>query len=174
MNFDKADHLKPNPNYGKGGGYHTNCQSCVVTYEMRRRGWNVQTLPNVDGSMCEVLSYDTSLAWVDRTTGKPPAYITPAQPTIKKTFTFLQSELKSNNRYTIEFAWRGSGAHIVHIYKDLDGVLTIYDPQCAELYKGDAVLEYLKRTRPSTIKLMDVESCDVNLNVINKIMEASK
>ena len=174
MNFDKADHLKPNPNYSKGGGYRTNCQSCVVTYEMRRRGWNVQTLPNVDGSMCEVLSYDTSLAWVDRATGKPPAYIKPAQPTIKKTFTFLQSELKSNNRYTIEFAWRGSGAHIVHIYKDLDGVLTIYDPQCAGLYKGDAVLEYLKRTRPSTIQLLDVESCDVNLNVINKIMEATK
>ena len=174
MNFDKADHLKPNPNYSKGGGYRTNCQSCVVTYEMRRRGWNVQTLPNVDGSMCEVLSHNTSLAWVDRATGKPPAYITPAQPTIKKTFSFLQSELKSNNRYTIEFAWKGSGAHIVHIYKDLDGVLTIYDPQCAGLYKGDAVLEYLKRTRPSTIQLLDVESCDVNLNVINKIMEATK
>ena len=173
MDFDKADHLKPNPNFNKGGGYRTNCQSCVVTYEMRRRGYNVQTLSNVDGSMLEVLSRDTSLAWVDRTTGKPPAYITPAQPTIKKTFNYLQNELKSNNRYTIEFAWKGSGAHIVHIYKS-NGVLIIYDPQCGGLHKGLDVLEYLKRTRPSTIKLMDVEVCDVNLNVINKIMEATK
>lgn len=173
MDFDKADHMKPNPNFNKGGGYRTNCQSCVVTYEMRRRGYNVQTLPNNDGSMLKVLSRDTSLAWVDRTTGKPPVYIRPEQPTIKKTFSYLQNELKSNNRYTIEFAWKGSGAHIVHIYKRAD-ILHIYDPQCGQLFTGDGVLEYLKHTRPSTIQLMDVEVCDVNLNVLNKIMEAAK
>lgn len=173
MDFDKANHLRPNPNYNKGGGYRTNCQSCVVTYEMRRRGYNVQTLPNNAGSMLKVLSHDTSLAWVDRTTGKPPAYIIPGQPTVKKTFAYLQNELKSNNRYTIEFAWKGSGAHIVHIYKRGD-VLHIYDPQCGELYKGLEVLDYLKRVRPSTVQLMDVEACDVNLNVLNKIMEPTK
>lgn len=173
MNFDKADHLRPNPNFNKGGGYRTNCQSCVVTYEMRRRGYNVQTLPNNAGSMLKVLSRDTSLAWVDRTTGKAPAYIRPSQPNIKKTFTYLQNTLKSNNRYTIEFAWKGSGAHIVHIYKDKN-ILHIYDPQCGKLYKADEVLEYLKNTRSSTIQLMDIQNCDVNLNVLNKIMEAAK
>jgi hypothetical protein len=85
----------------------------------------------------------------------------------------LQNELKSNNRYTIEFAWKGSGAHIVHIYKRGD-LLHIYDPQCGELYKGLDVLEYLKRVRPSTVQLLDVEACDVNLNVLNKIMEPTK
>jgi len=173
MDFDKADHLRPNPNFTTGGGYRTNCQSCVVTYEMRRRGYNVQTLPNNKGSMLEVLSRDTSLAWVDRATGKPPEYIKPKQPTVKKTFDFLQNELKSNNRYTIEFAWKGSGAHIVHIYKRGD-VLHIYDPQCGELYTGLDVLDYLKRVKPSTVQLMDVEACDVNLNVLNKIMEIAK
>ena len=173
MNFDKADHQKPNPNFTTGGGFRTNCQSCVVTYEMRRRGYNVQTLPNNKGSMLEVLSRDTSLAWVDRTTGKPPEYIVPNQKTVKKTFDFLQNELKSNNRYTIEFAWKGSGAHIVHIYKRGD-VLHIYDPQCGELYTGLDVLDYLKRVKPSTVQLMNVEACDVNLNVLNKIMEIAK
>lgn len=173
MDFDKADHGKPNPNFNKGGGYRTNCQSCVVSYELRRRGYDVQTLPNASGSMLKVLSRDTSLAWVDRATGKPPAYIVPGQRTIKSTFTFLENELKSNNRYTIEFAWKGGGGHIVHIFKRGD-ILHIYDPQCGELYKGLDVLEYLKRTRPSTIQLMDVEACDINLNVANKIMEAAK
>ena len=173
MDFESANHMRANPNFNKGGGYRTNCQSCVVTYEMRRRGYNVQTLPNNDGSMLKVLSRDTSLAWVDRTTGKPPAYIIPAQPTIKKTFDYLQNELKSNNRYTIQFSWKGRGAHIVHIYKRGD-LLHIYDPQCGELYKGADVLEYLKRVKPTTVKLMDVEACDVNLNVLNKIMEPTK
>jgi len=173
MDFDKANHERPNPNFNKGGGYRTNCQSCVVTYEMRRRGYDVQTLANSDGSMLKVLSRDTSLAWVDRTTGKPPTYIIPGQPTVKKTFNYLQNELKSNNRYTIEFAWKGRGAHIVHIFKSGD-VLHIYDPQTGQSFKGAEVLDYLKRVRPSTVQLMDVEACDVNLNVINKIMEKAK
>lgn len=174
MTFEKADGSKPNPNYSKGGGYRKNCQSCVVAYELRRRGYNVQTLPKSAGSMLDVLSYDTSLAWVDRATGKPPVYIRPAQPNVKKTFTFLENELKSNNRYTIEFAWKGGReGHIVHISKS-GGVLRIYDPQTASIYKGDEVLEYLGRVKPSTVQLMDVEVCDVNLNVINKILEAGK
>ena len=173
MNFESADGGKPNPNFRKGGGYQRNCQSCVVAYEMRRRGYNVQSLPNTPGSMLEVLSHNTSLAWVDRETGKPPRYIVPGQPTIKKTFKYLENELKSNNRYTIEFAWKRSGAHIVHIYKD-GGVIHIYDPQTGSLYKGLDALELLKLTRPLTIKLLDVENCDANLNVLNKIMEATK
>lgn len=38
MNHDDANELKGNPNFTLGGGYHINCQSCVVAYEMRRRG----------------------------------------------------------------------------------------------------------------------------------------
>ncbi len=173
MKFAEADGGKPNPNYKLGGGYRINCQSCVVTYEMRRRGYNVQTLPKTSGSMLDVLSRNTSLAWVDRTTGKPPAYIIPGQPTVKKTYEYLQQTLKTDNRYTIEFAWKGRGAHIVHIYKRAD-ILRIYDPQTGKLYKGEAVHEYLKRVRPTTVQLMDVENCDINLNVVNKIMEPTK
>ena len=174
MDFDKADGRKPNPNYNKGGGYQTNCQSCVVTYEMRRRGYNVQTLPNNEGSMLQVLSRDTSLAWVDRETGLPPKYITPAQPTAKKTFTFLNNELKSNNRYTIEFTWRGgTKGHIVHIDKVADE-LRIYDPQTGQIRRGEQIVQYLKLTKISSIQLLDVEACDLNLNVANKIMEAAQ
>lgn len=42
MNHDDANELKGNPNYTLGGGYRINCQSCVVAYEMRRRGYDVE------------------------------------------------------------------------------------------------------------------------------------
>jgi len=32
----------PNPNYTKGSGYQTNCQSCVVAYELRLRGYKYE------------------------------------------------------------------------------------------------------------------------------------
>lgn len=175
MNFTKADNSAPNPNYKKGGGYENNCQSCVVAYEMRRRGWDVQTLPFIDGSMLDVLSHNTSLAWIDRETGTFPEYIRPNASTCKKAFTYLENNLKFNNRYTIEFAWKGNelSGHIVHIYRDMSG-LKIYDPQSNIKYYGNEVYTYLKGVMPSTIQLIDVQKCDVNLSVLNKILEAVK
>jgi hypothetical protein len=37
-----------NPNYYKGIEFQTNCQRCVVTYELRRRGMDVTAAPNYE------------------------------------------------------------------------------------------------------------------------------
>lgn len=176
MNFRQADGGSPNPNYKKGGGYKTNCQSCVVAYELRRRGYDVETLPNFKGSMLDVLSTNTRLAWIDRETGKNPEYIKPAQPTCKKSFEWLKENIKPKNRYTIEFAWKdGVGGHTVHLFKNDKGLLSIYDPQNGINTRGDAaVLEYIKDVKPSTIKLLDVQNYDINMNVVNKILQGVK
>ena len=176
MNFQQADGGAPNPNYTKGGGYQTNCQSCVVAYELRRRGFDVETLPNFKGSMSDVLSYDTRLAWVDRETGKHPKYIEPSQPTCKKSFDWLKDNIKSKNRYTVEFIWKdATRGHIVHLFKNNEGMLSIYDPQSGINIRGNtAVLEYLKDVKPSTIKLLDVQNCDINMSVANKILQGTK
>ncbi len=47
MSFAKADSGSVNPKYSLGQkGYRENCQTCVVAYEMRSRGYDVQALPN--------------------------------------------------------------------------------------------------------------------------------
>jgi hypothetical protein len=175
MSFQQADGGAPNPNYKKGGGYTTNCQTCVVAYEMRRRGFNVEALPKYKGSMLDVLSGNTSLAWIDRSTGETPAYIEPHASTVKKALAFLQSDtIKKNNRYTIEFVWKSSrhAGHIIHFWKNTKDVLYLYDPQTGENIKGnELIFTYLKETHPTTIKLLDVQNCDINLNVVNKILK---
>lgn len=40
-----------NPNYTKAREYQINCQRCVPTYEMRRRGYDVEALGNLRGSV---------------------------------------------------------------------------------------------------------------------------
>lgn len=40
-----------NPNYDKAREYQINCQRCVPTYEMRRRGYDVEALGNLRGSV---------------------------------------------------------------------------------------------------------------------------
>lgn len=176
MNFRQADGGSPNPNYKKGGSYAKNCQTCVVAYELRRRGFDVEALNNYKGSMSEVLSYNTSLAWVDRNTGKPPAYIVPAKRTVKQAFEYLKTDLEKEHRYTIEFVWkRERHGHIIHLWKNKDNEFSLYDPQDGTNTKGNArVFAYLKEVRPTTIKLLDVQNCDVNMNVTNKIVQKAE
>lgn len=174
MNFRQADGLAPNPNYKLGGNYRINCQSTVVAYEMRRRGFNVETMPNFAGSMSEVLSHDTSLAWVDRATGKKPAYITPNVNRGKKLLEYLLDETEKESRYTIEFTWKnGNSGHIIHYWKNEKNIISLYDPQTGINLRGnDAALEYFRDIKPTTAKLLNVEKYDINLNVVNKILKA--
>lgn len=175
MTFDEADHRNPNPFFNKRSGYNENCQSCVVCYEMRRRGFNVETMPNLPGSMPEVLSHNTSLAWVDRKTGKNPAYIFPKGKTLKSKIEWLQQNLKPNETHTIEWAWRGSSGHIINAWKTPNGLINMYDPQTGSILRTfDEIKDYLHGCKVYTIQLLNISNCDVNLNVVNNILRAKK
>ncbi|MDE6677560.1 MAG: hypothetical protein K2K02_00830, partial [Ruminococcus sp.] len=55
MTFDEADHMSVNPNFTtKDSSYRENCQTCVVAYEARLRGYNVEANPMKRGSMSYV------------------------------------------------------------------------------------------------------------------------
>ena len=63
-------------------------------------------------------------------------------------------------------------AHIIHLWKNRDNILSLYDPQNGINTRGNNdVMRYLKKTRPSTIRLLDVQDCDINMNVVNKIVQ---
>jgi SPP1 gp7 family putative phage head morphogenesis protein len=44
--MEPEEAIKANPRYDEGGGYKSNCQRCVPAYELRRRGYDVEALPN--------------------------------------------------------------------------------------------------------------------------------
>ena len=50
MDFKQADENRSNPNFahplGDMLGYHDNCQTCTLSYELRRRGFNVEAMPS--------------------------------------------------------------------------------------------------------------------------------
>ena len=51
MTVEEADRTNANPNYYKGKEYQVNCQRCVPTYEMRRRGIDAEALSSLDQSI---------------------------------------------------------------------------------------------------------------------------
>jgi hypothetical protein len=184
MSRDEANHGKPNPNYMKDHGYRINCQSCVVTYEARLRGYDVQTLPNTKGSVLEKLSRQTNLAWIDPATGKHPAYIfDDTATTVKKFAEFVEKTVEKDKRYTLQFSWKGRrrSGHIISMDRTEDGVLRLYDPQIGKTYIGENAVRYFKQFKYTMTlggvkvstppKILRVDDKLFNLDVVNHIME---
>ena len=192
MTFEEADNGNVNPDYGKEYGYSINCQSCVVAFEARLRGYNVKVLPNTKGSMLEQLSRKTNMAWIDPATGKAPKYIKDELlRTPKKYLSFIKEIVKQGERYTIEFEWKGRSrsGHIVNLDRNNSGELRIKDNQRGLKEKsewiGDSeILTYLSRIKyeatsygykyPTVPELLRIDNMEFNLDVINKIMKGVK
>lgn len=187
MTRDEANGGKPNPNFKQSHGYQINCQSCVVTYEARLRGYNVQTLPNTKGSMLDKLSRQTNMAWIDPATGKHPAYIfDEAANTVKKFYDFIEKTVEAQKRYTLQFSWKGRSrsGHIISMDRDEQGVLRLYDPQTGQTYTGKQINAYLGRLKftmsiggvkvSTPPKILRIDDKQFNLDVVNYIMEGVK
>lgn len=142
MNHDDANELKGNPNFTLGGGYHINCQSCVVAYEMRRRGYDVEANQNTKrkGNIPHELSYTTEKAWLDDNGNVPKKqraggrYVD-GYKIKNKTFKVMMSEFEdmtsTPGRYHINFGWKNRrSGHIITMERFKDGTMRIYDPQC--------------------------------------------
>lgn len=195
MTIEKADSGNVNPNLQKEIGYRINCQSCVVTYEARLRGYDVEVLPNTRGSMLEKLSRRTELAWKNAD-GTPARFLigdkiewdemnAARKYYTAKTFEAkLHETLVPGERYDISFPWKGRShsGHIVTIDISQDNVLHIYDPQIDKNYYGKEVSAYLNQIKykqsvfgtyvPSHVRVMRVDDKSFDMEVCNQIMKA--
>lgn len=191
MTFAQADTGHVNPNYGKDKGYAINCQSSVVVFEARLRGYDVEVLPCTKGSALETLSYNPSLAWIDPRTGQHPQYISDdSLQTPEKYLDFINKVIEPGNRYTIQFTWKGffNGGHIVNIDRMSNGALRIKDNQRGSgeksVWVGECeVLEYLSRMKYSYIdtngrqscvpRILRIDNMDFDYSIVNQIMKGA-
>lgn len=184
MTRAEANEGRANPNFALGEGYRINCQTCVVSFEARLRGYDVEALPNTRGSMLEKLSRKTNLAWIDPVTGKNPEYLKDdTANNSKKFFEFMEKSIEKNSRYTIEFAWKGRGnnGHIISLDRDENGLLRLYDPQTGESYDENGVKQYLKNMKYETTiygkkypygpKILRIDDKIFNMEVVNQILK---
>ena len=188
MTFEEADSGNVNPNYGQKG-YDTNCQTCTIVNEARRRGFDVEALPNMPNSMAEKISHQYTMAWIDPETGKKPEFIVDkSKDTPKKYLEFMHSTIQPNERYIIGFTWKGKGnsGHIVNLDINENGELRIKDNQRGAKERSEwigdkAVLNYLKRMKwsetlsgykmPKVPKMLRIDNLQFEPDVAKRIMK---
>ena len=187
MTREQADGGKVNPQFNESEGYKNNCQTCVVAYEARLRGYDVNALPFKKGSMLDRLSRHTNLAWIDPATGENPEYIKDDKATTPKKFlAFLEKVVQSGSRYTLQFAWKGRRriGHIVSLDRDDNNVLRLYDPQNGVTYSYEQLKRYLTRLKYTTTlygeklalvpKLLKIDELQFDTEVVNEILKGAK
>ena len=193
MNHEAADSGNVNPNYGTDPAYGINCQSCVVTYEARRRGYDIEVVPNnAQHPMCGKLASDARLAYRNKDGTQADYAIGNASwtwkgawkgetPTANRFEKMLNDRLDENGRYTVQFKWQGFNAgHIVTLTKDSNGLI-IYDPQSNRTFSGKDLSDYLARmqykrqykgnTYYQWPSVMRVDDKDFDFDVVNQVTQ---
>ena len=153
MAHEQADMKHPNPHYREDEQYRINCQSCVVAYELRRRGLPVEAFGNIKGSMGGTLAHNTRSAWLDAD-GKMPepivckqtltgrtidrrGYVRSTYSSVDDVWKDFIKQTSEEGRYHISWNWNGKkNGHIITMETFADGTRRFYDPQTGIEAKG--------------------------------------
>ena len=173
MSHEQANKMHGNLYYGESKAYSVNCQTCVVAYELRLRGFDVSALPNTAGSALSKLSKATHTAWQDITREDIPVI---AKTTLDKYGHIKQPPLKwakvsaamtETGCYHIAWRWkRKRSGHIITAERLPDGNLRFYDPQNGM----SGALDLYKKDIAGNVRIYRVDNLAPNANVVKDVL----
>lgn len=173
MTHDEADGNRCNPMYAYDRGYRINCQSCVVTYELRRRGFNLETNPNRKGSMLNALAADYNRVWLDPATNEPVKPLANYNANTDADFLAWMDEIvEPGARYTLRVAWKNShSGHVVNVIEK-NGKAVIYDPQSGEHYEGQDRMKFMANAKSKGDRrpeLLRIDNAALDMGIVEMI-----
>ena len=188
MNFTEADELKCNPHFSdpdaKAEGYLINCQTCTMTYELRRRGFPVEALPNKNDEFYDVWCPKNNLTWHDRflnPDGSRPIKTRPSvlRDTITAKVGFIEGATKETGRYELYLKWksvrrRDGKAHVMIVERQKDGNLLWFDPQSGKHGSSKTFNEFMKSAVPLRLSVLRIDDKIINPKFSERFKKASK
>ena len=115
-----------NPKYLKGGVYKNNCISCALAYDMRRRGYDVESAP-IDTTSATNGSLPVQLGFYKGE--KLETYEVPNDPDVAvKQFTKNIVSYGDGSRGMLRIRWKNGDGHAA-VWEVDDGSFVVRDPQ---------------------------------------------
>ena len=130
-----------NPKYSKGGVYKKNCVSCALAYDLRRRGYDVESAPidttsAVNGSLPVQLDFYKG--------EKLETYEVPNDPDVAvKQFTKNIVSYGDESRGMLRIRWKNGDGHAA-VWEVNDGSVVVRDPQNNTIVD---LSEYMRRAK---------------------------
>lgn len=190
MNVTEADGGRCNPNFtlpdARDLGYYDNCQTCTMSYELRRRGFDIEAMPNpVMQGYKKRRDFDgfcskEGINWQDRyltSDGKRADYAWSRTANITSTDTaklaYINEQTAAQGRYEIYCAWQGKNeAHVFIVERTKDGNLLWYDPQTGR--RGGAFDDYLSRMRHDKIGVLRIDDKVINPKFVSRFAKRNR
>ena len=170
MSFEEADGYKVNPHFMESKAYRRNCQTCVVAYELRRRGFDVSAKRRSnDNSNQTILARHSTYVFPD---AKPNSI--DQNISIKEYCDKVEELTKGEGRYHFSFSFSYDGGkygHIITLERELGGNLFAYDPQSGvkksveDYMKGFELIPDLKS------QLFRVDNIEISVVGINGLLD---
>ena len=133
----------------------------MATFVAQKLGYDVKALPNLNNKNIADLSYNVSLAYLDKDGNHPKQESSDGS---------LMSE--SGKMYALRWAWKGRrSGHIVLMMNDGQGTY-LYDPQTNTKYSGKAAYSFISSGHD--FKKMDLTDCTIDEKFCDKIMKGVK
>ena len=152
-----------NPNWKKLKGYDDNCQRCVPTYVLRRRGYNVEALPTGQNEEIDnLLKRNPYMIW--RKAGSPVTPISTrgskyfGKPEIEK----FMKKLPDGAMCEIRCVWEDGNSGHVFIAEKRNGKVRYIDPQTGE----NNVSHYFGKMVEDTTTFWRIDNASFNEELI--------
>lgn len=188
MNFTEADGGHANPHFpeanSKEAGYHHNCQTCTMAYELRRRGFPVEAVPNpiADGykNMRDFSQFcaRNGIEWTDRyltADGKAADYALShrlTEDTVTAKNAFIEAQTAAHGRYEVYCAWKTGNAHVFIVERQKNGELLWFDPQTAR--RGKSFNDSLALMIKELIGVLRIDDKIINPKFASRFLKASR
>ena len=191
MPFGLADKGHPNPKFSIENaselGYHHNCQTCTVAFELRRRGFDVTAKSNSVAHIMKVNGVDVSFReidfWQARTkqnwqqrflnpdgTTPVPVKSSGIADTVEAKRSFIEANTAVQGRYEVYCRWNKSSAHVFIIERQKGGNLVWYDPQTAKI--GVFEERYLSKMIHSDIWVTRIDDKLINPKFAERLLKS--
>ena len=136
-----ADMAACNPKYSKGGVYKNNCISCALAYDLRRRGYDVESAP-IDTTSATNGSLPVQLGFYKGE--KLETFEVPNDPDVAvKQFTKNIVSYGDGSRGMLRIRWKNGDGHAV-VWEVNDGSVIVRDPQNNTIID---LSEYMRRAK---------------------------
>lgn len=185
MTKEEANEGHNNPHFKEHESYRINCQSCVVSYELRRRGFDVEALPRTTKEQ-DALAHDQSVLFIDPATGRKPESKgfsgLPLGVARGYDSDFTKANLKANfekltetpGRYHFSYIYtanRRRYGHIICVERFDDGRLVMYDPQNGKTRTWRDIS--VKMRKRYVHQILRVDDKLINTNMVMGIVKKS-
>lgn len=150
-----------NPNFRKLTGYDINCQRCVVAYEMRRRGYDVEALPRANN--------EGNYSWRRGFEGQ--RWLRLGARRYQQSIDLLESEVKSwgdGARGIVYVQWNQSSAHVFNV-ENRKGVVVYVDGQTNNKnYSADV---HMRGSMPTKTMVSRVDNLKLKADNLEKVVK---